>query len=462
VVTNQPFPAVSGFKFVQNYLWDEFLVRYYKPVADVDTNFFATTLSQPFTLDAGGTSDADTDPDSLIYFWDLSDLSDPNFPCDSVERQDMDKNCIDDNTDDGDVKGGASINLVNGLSSPGDNILWLYVWDDNHLNSSAPRFQTSKSRDSLVVQIDFKGYQLAVEDDGVLSHYTNALDSIKPFISDRQIINLYDQIGSRTNMAADELTEDADDKPYVIWTTGNESSTTFPGNCRVALNNALANDSQGVWISGPRIGNDPEAKAYLESLFKVRINSSLQAVDTLFPDTTAGHHFLSDIGPLPLISSTSLQSIDSTRDTTGALKCPTFPLLVTASGKVVAVARVIVPGARGAIFSTFGLEHLATTGDKNKLMRLVLDWLTVPQVSDSCPACLAVKGDLNGSGSYTNADVVAILNCNYLGDGGGTVGGDCNLCYADVNCDEVLTTADVVLEINRVNSGETDPPWCGQ
>jgi hypothetical protein len=101
------------------------------------------------------------------------------------------------------------------------------------------------------------------------------------------------------------------------------------------------------------------------------------------------------------------------------------------------------------------LEHLAITGDKNKLMRLVLDWLTVPEVTDSCPACLKTKGDMNGDGSYTSADAVAMNSCAYSGTG------DCDLCFSDVNCDGNLTSADAVAELNRVFLGQTDPPWCG-
>ena len=73
------------------------------------------------------------------------------------------------------------------------------------------------------------------------------------------------------------------------------------------------------------------------------------------------------------------------------------------------------------------------------------------------PACAAAKGDLNGVGGLSPADVVLMLNCVFTGNGAGTVGGDCNLCYADVNCLNGLTPSDVVLELLRVFNGQPFP-----
>ncbi|MGH8004070.1 MAG: hypothetical protein ACRECJ_05045 [Limisphaerales bacterium] len=73
------------------------------------------------------------------------------------------------------------------------------------------------------------------------------------------------------------------------------------------------------------------------------------------------------------------------------------------------------------------------------------------------PACAAAKGDLNGAGGLSPSDVVLMLNCVFTGNGTGTVGGDCNLCYADVNCAGGLTPSDVVLELLAVFNGQPFP-----
>jgi len=64
--------------------------------------------------------------------------------------------------------------------------------------------------------------------------------------------------------------------------------------------------------------------------------------------------------------------------------------------------------------------------------------------------CASAKGDWNGSGDLTAADVVLMLRFLFNVDGMGSVGGDCNLCYADVNCNGVLSAADVVQELLAV------------
>ncbi len=64
---------------------------------------------------------------------------------------------------------------------------------------------------------------------------------------------------------------------------------------------------------------------------------------------------------------------------------------------------------------------------------------------------LQEKGDLNGDGILTAADVVHMLNCTFLGS---SLGIDCaNLSVADINCDGILTAADVVKELNGVFLG---------
>ncbi len=66
---------------------------------------------------------------------------------------------------------------------------------------------------------------------------------------------------------------------------------------------------------------------------------------------------------------------------------------------------------------------------------------------------LQEKGDLNGDGILTAADVVHMLNCTFLGS---SLGIDCaNLSVADINCDGILTAADVVKELNGVFLGSS-------
>lgn len=61
--------------------------------------------------------------------------------------------------------------------------------------------------------------------------------------------------------------------------------------------------------------------------------------------------------------------------------------------------------------------------------------------------CPKAKGDMNGDGVLSPADVVLLLNCTFMGSG------DCLLCFADVNCDGTLSPADVVLELNATFLG---------
>lgn len=57
------------------------------------------------------------------------------------------------------------------------------------------------------------------------------------------------------------------------------------------------------------------------------------------------------------------------------------------------------------------------------------------------------KGDMNGDGILTAADVVMMLNCVFLGIG------NCGLSYSDITCDGILTASDVVKELNGVFLG---------
>jgi hypothetical protein len=74
---------------------------------------------------------------------------------------------------------------------------------------------------------------------------------------------------------------------------------------------------------------------------------------------------------------------------------------------------------------------------------------TIP-VQVTVGSCAAAGGDLNGDKFLTIYDVVLQINCVFFNEGNGTVGNDCNLCYADGNCDGALTAADVILALQAV------------
>lgn len=65
-------------------------------------------------------------------------------------------------------------------------------------------------------------------------------------------------------------------------------------------------------------------------------------------------------------------------------------------------------------------------------------------------SCAVAKGDLNGDSLFTIADAVLEMNCVFLGEGGGTAGGNCNFCYSDANCDGKLSAADIILVLHAV------------
>ncbi len=441
---NHPFRASAGFVFAQNYLWDEFLIRYYKPVADAGSYPGQVDLNVSFILKATGTSDADSDPFALRYFWDLDALNDSKSSCLNDSLDDLDKNCQDDSTDEADWARYTDTTTIPGFSIPGARAIWLHVWDDHDqsLLFNQRQFQTDAA--SAIVDVKFRGVQLVYEDASAAVPYFVTLGSklIAP-----KPVNLTQQV-NRVNLKTDTLTKPAATDPHVIWVTGVISTTTFPESCRVALTKALANDDQGAWICGSKIANDVEAVDYFKD-FGFEIANGLNSAVSIMP--VAGNHFLTGLGTLPLNGSPTLQKLTN-------ISCPTtFPLLMTNNNDTVAVARVFSAEHRALVYSTVGLEHLANQADKVNLLVRILSWLSSPQNPDSVPGCLCanIKGDLDSNGIYTSADVVLELNCTYLELG------SCDICFADVTCDGILTSADVVALLNRFVLGSTAPPWCG-
>jgi hypothetical protein len=200
-----------------------------------------------------------------------------------------------------------------------------------------------------------------------------------------------------------------------------------------------------AWVLGRLLGLDSEAVEYFEA--KLLNTPGADLVDAAAPASfivpAGGIHFLGDLDTLELNGVPQLHSINiDTGD------CPTFPVLVDNNGRTVTVARVLQPQNHAIVFSTFSLEQLANTADVDNLMQGVLGWLASPEATSVCP-CPAEKGDLNGVGGITSADVALMLNCVFLQVGAGTVDGDCNLCYSDLNCDGGLSASDVALQLSH-------------
>lgn len=65
--------------------------------------------------------------------------------------------------------------------------------------------------------------------------------------------------------------------------------------------------------------------------------------------------------------------------------------------------------------------------------------------------CPYAKGDMNGDGNLSPADVALLLGCVFSGTG------YCDLCFADVNCDGWLSPSDVITLQNKVFLGTPFP-----
>ncbi len=149
-----------GFSFPNDSTWDEFLHRYYKPVADacvrIGNNCLpeaSVEVGQTVELSANGSSDSDgsigpldDEPGLVDYYWDFDPSQDnpnplpnyrPNvrfFACTDAENQneDCDRDEIDETDDDADAVG----KLVPfTCAAPGEYPIRLMVWDEHHRQS---------------------------------------------------------------------------------------------------------------------------------------------------------------------------------------------------------------------------------------------------------------------------------------------------------------------------------------
>ena len=133
-----PLPETPKFYFRDNTLWDEFLHRYYKPVADAGEDQVIWVpwghLGAWVTLCGCGSSDADG---SLTkYIWDI------NVNIDS-DDDDWDRDGVDETNDDKDAEG----HVVSVWLPVGTHEIKLTVWDDH---TSEPQTPTDYNKTSWI------------------------------------------------------------------------------------------------------------------------------------------------------------------------------------------------------------------------------------------------------------------------------------------------------------------------
>lgn len=432
---NWPHPPVQNFSFADSTHWDEFLIRYYKPVADAGLPL-TKKLNETFTINASGTSDPDDDV--LRYFWDVTpNDAKPTCP-DSLD--DLDRNCVDDGRDEADFSSSSPV-LTYAFTSPSVHPVWLYVWDNRDPGKPWYARGYNTSRDTTNVQIRWKSVQLVSEDLNVTVKpvYTTALGRMTIPYDDHPGL---DDPTIRINAPVDEFTSlSYAGKPHIIWSTGSINSQTFPPACQLALDSALRTDSMGAWVLGQSIGMDGPAQAYFD-LKGITVSSGKTSAVSLSPVADA-NQFLRGLSTVQMLPGG--QMLESLTASSGA-----FPILRTNTGFTVAAAKVLEPSKHGLVYFSFGLEQLQNTADIDSLMARVLGWLsnpvhtTPPQPCLACTLLVRPRGDMNCDGVFSPADAVKLLNCAFVDST------CCDLSFSDINCDGTLSPADVVVLLKEV------------
>lgn len=133
--------ATPNFHFPADTEWDEFLHRYYEPVADAGENIIVFA-GQPFMLDGSGSSDAD----GLVtrWIWDVDALIDS-------DADDVDKDCVNEANDDNDLEGET---VLHTFFVPGVYTITLTVWDNHHLLGAHAAHPETDQDDILVVVLE--------------------------------------------------------------------------------------------------------------------------------------------------------------------------------------------------------------------------------------------------------------------------------------------------------------------
>ena len=150
---NHPYEPTPGFLFVEDTDWDEFLHRYYEPVADAGKDT-AVEVGTSALLDGVGSSDSDTRPDGTAerYFWDFNSLADAPPDCPPSADEDWDRDCTDDANDDKD--GGTTMQVNFPCSAPGTYYITLTVWDDHNLQPGHGQHYETDQDEVIVRCID--------------------------------------------------------------------------------------------------------------------------------------------------------------------------------------------------------------------------------------------------------------------------------------------------------------------
>ncbi|MCI0329675.1 MAG: clostripain-related cysteine peptidase [candidate division Zixibacteria bacterium] len=438
---NHPFQPVADFDFVRDYHWDEFLIRYYKPVADAGPGIpIDRQLNEVFSLDASGTSDPDDSLSTLSYYWDLFAADDPSTSCSDYRLDDLDKDCVNNGNDDADSNS-QIISLK--YTTSGTHWVWLHVWDptDNNLDDSRRRFQTSK--DSVEIQIQFRGIHLVYEDAVVRPVYTGSFPDVP---STRQL-------NATSTSTRNGLPEDTfivyvpsatTGEPHVIWATGSASPPLFPSACQKAINKSLAHEGMGFLIFGPGVAGDPEAKRYFDSLGFAIDPTPTPSANFIVPDSTYPQHFLFELDSLHLSPPGVQLGLDA-----ASLDSCVFPILKTDAGKIVAAAKVTDSGKHAVVYFAFDLGQLGNSSDRIALLAKALGWLASPVPPQNVPVC-CVKGDVNQDGTLSAADVIKLVNCSF------SQTESCLLCAADVNCSGDLSGGDIVILLQMAFNNAND------
>jgi hypothetical protein len=140
IITRRPRLA-----FVQNTEWDEFLHRYYEPVADPGGGILEAKVGVPVTLNGSGSSDSDGE--ITKWCWDLDSWTDVAPTTCENGVDDWDKDCEDEDNDDCQLQGKTVQHTFTEPSPPNPTIT-LTVWDDHNQQTQygghAEHFETDQ------------------------------------------------------------------------------------------------------------------------------------------------------------------------------------------------------------------------------------------------------------------------------------------------------------------------------
>jgi hypothetical protein len=142
---NHPVPPTPDSLFVDSTRWDEFLHRYYEPVADAGSD---TVVFVGFSaiLNGGGSSDADGSVKH--WFWDFNYLFDDGPDCPPDTFEDWDRDCVDERDDDNWQEDSV---IVMHCFTPGTTFVTLTVWDDHNEQGGTHAEHYETDQDSLIL-----------------------------------------------------------------------------------------------------------------------------------------------------------------------------------------------------------------------------------------------------------------------------------------------------------------------